>query len=57
MNYRCYFLDVNHRISGVTNFQATNDAEAIDIARAQAAASNSPGFELWQATRLVHKQG
>ena len=56
MDYRCYFLGANGRFLAVKEFTAETITQA--IFRAQAALSESiyPVCELWQRSRLVHRE-
>ena len=54
--YRLYFLDSGGRITAAENLEADTDGGAIDKARRVFAGTDFFGFELWQGSRLLHKE-
>jgi hypothetical protein len=55
--YRCYFLDLQWRISSLQDFYAGNDTEAIATARTLSIVHKPRGFELWEGLRQVYREG
>ena len=53
--YRCYFVTSINHISGVRDVEASTDAEAVKQARQLVANQPLCTAELWQRSRLVHK--
>ena len=51
--YRCYFLDGKNRIQGVEVLDATDDSQALEIARRLFEQAAAPGFEVWERARPV----
>ena len=51
--YRCYFLDAQSHIWDVEVLDASDDAEAIALAKQLHATKASPGFEVWERSRPV----
>ena len=56
MDYRCYFLGANGRFLAVKEFTAETIAQAIFRAQAALSESTYPVCELWQRSRLVHRE-
>jgi hypothetical protein len=61
-DYRCYFLGADGRFVGVETFPATDDDEALLLARrlyaihAESVVPQHHGFERWQGARRVHTE-
>ena len=55
--YRCYFLGRDGGIVDRLDFHADDDASAVSHSRAKYAETPEAehGFELWEASRQVHK--
>jgi len=54
--YRFYFLDSGGKIAAAENLEAADDAGAIDATRVVFASNDYPAYELWQGSRMVHKE-
>jgi hypothetical protein len=55
-DYRCFFLDDEGHIVARQEYEARDDAAALEIARAFKAQRTPPrhGFELWEGGLFVH---
>ena len=57
LEYRCYLLGMDGRITARHEFTASGDSEALAAARAlYAQAGLRHGFELWENKRRVHRE-
>jgi hypothetical protein len=57
LGYRCYFFDPQRRIFASRDFYAGSDDEAIATARTLSIERKPDGFELWEGSRQVHREG
>jgi hypothetical protein len=56
MDYRVHFLLQSGEIYGGEYFQATDDAEAIALARRRYSSPWGKGHEVWCGSRMVHRE-
>jgi hypothetical protein len=57
MEYRCYLLSADGRITARHEFSAGSDSEALAAARAFYSQTGlQHGFELWESKRRVHRE-
>ena len=56
MRYRCCLLAIDNRIAASASFEASDDAQAVELARLEFASSASfPMIELWHGIHLVQR--
>ena len=54
--YRCFFFDLDHKISGFRDIDASSDPEAIVAAKALSVDHHARAFELWRGMRHLHSE-
>ncbi|HEY1505260.1 MAG TPA: hypothetical protein VGF92_13225 [Stellaceae bacterium] len=55
--YRCYFVNRRGGIGNVVEFVSAGDTAALSTARAHfEGQSHYPAYEIWEKTRLVHRE-
>ncbi len=55
--YRCYLLGEENDVTEVTEIAADFDVKAVLLARAAAIRAGYRRFEVWQAERVVRREG
>jgi len=54
--YQAHFLDYQGRTYLISQYDAHNDAEAVEAARVPPERDTGPGVEVWEGRRLVHSE-